>query len=93
MDQPDKNFKFELHPDDLPENQSLRHIFESNKEEAVRALRGLSKITALIRDSEIVDDGDVVANGLRQALRRARALCNHLETMECLKRIVARIYV
>jgi hypothetical protein len=74
--------------DDHAENQSLRRVFQSNKEEA---LDGLLQIRAVIHESEIVGDGDLAADGLKRALWWAKALCSQLETMKHLKRIVARI--
>jgi len=84
----DGDYGDDLGPDDLPENQTLRWVFESNKEEGQELL---FEIKELIGKTEIVGDGDAVANRPRQALRRAQELCSRLEAMQSLKRMVRRI--
>jgi hypothetical protein len=81
----------------MPENLTLRDIFDRNK---IGALKNALKVEEMIRDIELDERfgelaerfGDVEAtddNRPMSALKLARQLCHQLLTLACLRLIIA----
>ena len=74
----------------LPENRTLREIFDRDKSATLEIAKKLSEMIPDIElDGWFGDDTARDDNRPMRELSLARQLCNALETIECLKLIIA----